>query len=409
MGPCRLRANPGTIALRSGTLASALLQLPECVLLLILSHLGAKSRAAARLTCRALRHALTGQHSVTIPSFGLYSAKVRLSPRVLGLLLAHGSRLARLEETKQEERLAAIPPYFGDSWIRVWLQSELLASIAREVSVLTVDSSWCSERNSIDSVASGQLHAVLSRMPRLGSLDLNGTLDMPTVAALVDLPSISSVEVAVLPRQDVILRLCHMHALTRLDLGLDQMNPVEEDAWDDGEVPDGVRGPHMYRQIIQACGRLQALRHLNLPCPGAAVKHLSALTRINTLHVRMWDAPASLSFSTRLSALESLRIEVMDWRDGTARFESLTTLTALSRLTSLQLCSRRCDSEHWVVMVTTSSEMSVLSQLTALRVLKYEIFVHSSLVGADPLPVQLHVLTSAAALVTLELAFSIFF
>lgn len=247
VGPCRSCVRPGTIAQRSKTTVSGLLELPECVLLLILSHLGIKSRAAARLACRALRNALTGQQSVTIQLPDWYSAKVCVSPRVLGLLHAHRSNLARLEVVEQEEKLASEPPFYSDGRFRFWLQSQLLANVARDVSFLRVLSSWChgapegNEMNNSTFVASGQLHAALSRMPRLESLHVDVTLDNPAVAELVDLPLLSRIELVVLPQQDVIQRLCQMQALTRLNLGLDREGALGWGAWDEGEVPEGVR------------------------------------------------------------------------------------------------------------------------------------------------------------------------
>lgn len=174
------------------------------------------------------------------------------------------------------------------------------------------------------------------------------------------------------------------------------------------DAPEGLRSAEDYREIIQACGRLQSLRDLSLPCPAAAFQHLSALTGLTALLLRMWDAPAPLNNLTSLSALKSLSIEAKDWaREDTARFESLSPLADLPRLTSLMLSGKSCRAGCWVCV--SGSEMSVLSQLTALRVLRYPDVVEANFVGPDPLPVQLRVLTSATALETLQLAFSISF
>lgn len=239
MGPSRSYATACTIAELSTTPVSGLLKLPESLLQLIMSFLGTKSRAAARLSCRDLRNALIGQQRVTIRFDEWYSASVCASPAVLRLIHANASIMARLDAAKQKAKLASIPPFYHDSRLRFLLQSELLANVAREVSALSVGWSWCFgaagfQGNTIDFIAPGQLHVALSRMPRLTSLIVDGTLDMPTAIELVDLRFLASVEVALLPQQDVIHSLCHMPALTRLDLGLD-VGPHEMD--DYGWVP----------------------------------------------------------------------------------------------------------------------------------------------------------------------------
>lgn len=150
---------------------------------------------------------------------------------------------------------------------------------------------------------------------------------------------------------------------------------------------------------------------------------LSTLTSLTRLVVRMWGAPADLSQWTGLSALESVAIEVQDWshQDAT-RFLALAPLAALSRLTSLVLHASMSCYDNWVC--ESQSAMSVLSQLAALRLLRYENIMEANFVREDlppqaswlsrcfrsakldPLPVQLRVLTSATALETLHLEFA---
>lgn len=397
VGLCRSSENVGPVTKRPRATVTNLLALPPDTLKLIAPFLGTKSLAAARLACCTLRNAFTGDKIVTFTCDGWYSAKISLSPGVLKILHAYSASLARLEEAKQEESRASvlIPPFFRDERFRRWMQSEALANVSRDVYKLRVGAMLCLQ-------APAQLHAALSNMRRLTSLIVDGTLDICSAVELGDKRNLSILEVAALPAQGVVQRLCNLAALTRLDLGRDQATDV---AWTLGLVPEEARGIDYYLLIIQACGFAAQLRGLSLPCPAAGVQHLSTLSRLTRLHLRMWDAPASLSQWSGLSALESISFEVQDWAyQFTTRFESLSPLTALSRLTSLVLQSRTPCEGHWVCQ--SRSEMSVLSRLAALRVFHYENIVEASLVGEEAVPVQLRVLASATALEALQLGFS---
>jgi hypothetical protein len=57
-------------------------------------------------------------------------------------------------------------------------------------------------------------------------------------------------------------------------------------------------------------------------------------------------------------------------------------------------------------MINECSEVSVLSHLTALQVLRYTLFMEAVCVEGDPLPVQFRFLTTATALKELSLVFS---
>lgn len=76
---------------------AALLDLPVEVLVLILGLLGTKSRAAARLTCRALRDAIACADFVTIHVKEYFTAKVRVSARILAVVSFYASSFAELD------------------------------------------------------------------------------------------------------------------------------------------------------------------------------------------------------------------------------------------------------------------------------------------------------------------------
>jgi hypothetical protein len=89
---------------RPAVRVSGLLDLPARALHLVVSFLGTLDRAAACLTCRALRDAAKDGHQhVTFELTGWYIAKARASPHVLRSLHTFQSLLDRLDEEHQRD------------------------------------------------------------------------------------------------------------------------------------------------------------------------------------------------------------------------------------------------------------------------------------------------------------------
>jgi hypothetical protein len=150
---------------RPAVRVSGLLDLPARALHLVVSFLGTLDRAAACLTCRALRDAAKNGHQhVTFELTGWYIAKARASPHVLRSLHTFQSLLNRLDEEHQREgvdhaSISKMIVYEHTCW---WLQSQQLVSVAPEVVSFTIKASW--EGMEHGTALLYKLHVLLAKM-----------------------------------------------------------------------------------------------------------------------------------------------------------------------------------------------------------------------------------------------------
>lgn len=156
-----------------------------------------------------------------------------------------------------------------------------------------------------------------------------------------------------------------------------------------------------------AAGHMPGLRELNLVLlPAAEARHLSKLaplTALTALGLGMRGSFADLGGLANLSGLQSLKFSSsMDDNESHHRpvVQSLSPLIALAGLTRLDI-SRNLG---WSVS-TIPSDVSVLSSLGALQVLRCGFFVTADVLAGDPLPVQVRFLRTATALEELDLKF----
>lgn len=383
------------------------------VLRKILSLLDTESRAAARLTCKKLKDEICYQHvHMQVPDW--YPAEAPISRRLMTLVPSFESSLAKLTSSSDLFKRQA-PPLLGqghvgygqEETLRFFVLSEYLSNVACELTHLAIHSRWLSEYtlfNYSKFIKPGQVHYSLSHMPLLASIHVDGCLDLDAIKVLEKLGKIVCVQMAELPSVEVVEALCSTLSLSRLDLGFDFPQ-----LWSMGGDPTSLRGADDYQRMIVAlsCQRLAGLQDLSMPCPSPAVQHLSALTRLTALSIRMWGSMAVLEDLTILTRLEKLLIDGCDCLPQRQRFRSLLPLTALSRLTMLDLFF------PWRGITDKESELAVLSELTTLQIFWYCAIQDIDDTDADPLPedgdpipVQLRVLSSATALTQLHLWFA---
>lgn len=233
-----------------------------------------------------------------------------------------------------------------------------------------------------------------SKMRHLQALDFEGPFDVAMLRELSALRHLTSLKIGWLWSTEMIPELCSTLALIRLDLGM--LNPRDF-------------RENNFRRLFKtlAAGQTSGLQELVLPFPAAGTQQLSrltALTALTALGVRMWDAPAELGGLAALTGLKSLRIETHaeDIVVKTPIVRSLAPLTALTELTSLDLYEhvRRLSDRR-----TSPPDLSVLSTLTALRVLRCSMLDEAEFQAGDPLLVQLRFLRTATALEELDLRF----
>lgn len=388
-----------------------LLGLPTEVLQLIMSFLGTLSLAAVRLTCRALRESATSKRGiVTIKVPGWFTAKARATPRVLNFIYTMASLRARLEEGRHgaggEETLGLGPHHWHT---RTWLQSEMLAGVAPMVEFLCIGDRWRLSADQQGAEFARQLlyepHIQLSKMLVLKSMRVQRPLDRATLHELVSLRHIKRLELMLLDpelsHEYVIQQICSMPALTWLDLGT---GGVAE------EGQDGQGEWFNFQSLgMLASGRLAALKHLAIPLPVEELQHLnvlSALTALTSLRVQTSESNGNWSSLASLTGLKQLESEVIKGANlaDLSADSALTPLTFLRGLTHLDIASLTAGWEVPEVCIM-QWDLSVFSHLTALHVLRCNLFQDAQLAVGDPLPVQLRFLVTATALEELDLGF----
>lgn len=403
-----------------------LLDLPEDILHYILSFLGTVSLATVRLACRALRKsASSGRRFVTIECEGWFSARARASPGVVTVIHAFESLLPSLFRRELGELV-----WDGEGWrggltlgppghdsdqqtSRVRLLTELLAGVAGEVEFLSMGPRWRVSDDQQGTVSASQLPSIpqglLSTMSLLTSLRLRQPLTEATLQELGLLRRLTSLEFALLGDIGygyVMQQLDNLPALGRLDLGA---IPVSEARGREGREGFGPR----FMLDGLASGRFANLQELGiaLPAEGAQCLHmLNSLTALTSLHVRSCESTGNLMGLASLTGLQMLELEVdLDSRNPRlAAVSTLVPLTALSGLTHLDLLG--LDNEEatfWCEgnLTFVPWDLAVLSHLTALHVLRCNVYQTARFVDGDPLPVQLRFLRAARSLEELGLGF----
>lgn len=118
----------------------------------------------------------------------------------------------------------------------------------------------------------------------------------------------------------------------------------------------------------------------------------------------MWDTLADLGGVASFTSLESLRITVRNWNlEPGPVVVSLSLLTVLTQLTLLDL-REDLDFATWTGR-SFPSDVSVLSSLSALRVLRCHFLEEAMILAGDPLPVQVRFLHAVTGLEELKLGF----
>lgn len=358
-----------------------LLDRPPEVLCLILSFLGTLSVAAARLTCRALRDAATStRRRVVIQMDGCYRATAPASPRVLQTMHTSQKRLDRLNEEERGAHVSLSTALATDQnmcqQFRRFLQSQLLWDLSPEVESLILEDGDLSREPPV------KPHALLARMPRLERLHLFPDLDSETLHVLLALRRLTCLKMECMCL-DKLQELTSAPSLSHLDAGLFD---------EDGEDSD-------FRQMlaILSAGTMMRMQSLGLPLPAAEARHLSRLSRLTALKLCLWDSMADLGGLASITGLQSLRV---DTNDVPASFQSLSPVVALTGLTLLELSE---DEEFATRETGLRSDVSALSSLAALRVLRLSFLAATEVLAGDPLPVQFRFLRTATVLEELEL------
>lgn len=234
------------------------------------------------------------------------------------------------------------------------------------------------------------LQDIFRKMQRLKSLRLVGPLHSAILHVLPALGRITCLELENTCSSDDLQQICSTLSLSRLVL----FEPEYEGA---ALVPEAMLA-------VLAAGNMTGLRQLVLSLPAAEAGHLSSLvplTALTALTVRTRDARPDVGSLASLTRLKCLEIDAC-CEDSQPIYGSLSPLAALTRLTSLDLCD---DVDMAEMESSLPSDVSVLSSLAALQVLRCGFFMTAEFVAGDPLPVQLRFLRSATGLEYLDLGF----
>jgi hypothetical protein len=327
-------------ACRSRSKGIRLLDLPAELLMLIISKLGTRSLAAARLTCRSLSNDATvrKRQEIDIHVGRLHVAKARA--RVLELMQSYGHCLATAsDQTRDDEKMSEVNSTLSNAMARV-LQDVVCVemfpleevygtmcffrylSLADEGVLKPIDSRFATIFNP---------RILMSHMRQLRSVNVNTSVTVQDILQLQTFSQLTCVEMKFSPCESALQLMCSMLALPRVDLGND-LHTLH--TW----VTDAANS----NSIVQALAhsRLGASLHdLSLPCHAAAVGGLATLTGLTALHIRTWPCD-SFAGLTCLTHLLSLRILFQScWPEKREAFcwEAFSSLTALTRLTALCL------------------------------------------------------------------------
>lgn len=384
-----------------------LLNLPAEALHLILSFLGVMSLAAVQLTCRALRDAGTNGRRHVIE--GWCTATARASQSVLQSMHVF-QLLMDAEQGEMDTNFPAPPdrPESPDSCYSsdnsdVWGVPErsnrerqhvthLLTDVAQEVESLTLEKKWYD--SDLDYFELPKLTAaVVAQMRQLRTLCLEGKLDVTTVEKLPALRHLTCLKIG---------RPCDAYAIHKLfsTIALSHL-----------AIEDYTISKHILDPLFVA-GKVLGLQDLHLLCATEdaqqLLRGLTALSALTALSVSMqkrhMGVSGDLGGLAALTALKSLRIRPLRPDGPVFMVESLSPLSALIRvMTGLTLLDLLRNNASWSAYCA-QSHVSVLSTLTALRVLRCDFALDKAeFEDGDPLPVHLRFLRTAAALEELEL------
>lgn len=376
-----------------------LLDLPTEVLCVILSFLGTLSLAAVRLTCRDLREAaISGRKRLVFEVGSCYKAKACALRRVLRSMHIFQSsmNLWKEEQRRADATSSTAPDRPAFKRFRQFLQTQLLVDVAQEVEFLDICESWLDHHEEWNPGMCKLLcgpRVLLPAMQRLRSLILccDDTAILDLLPALQQLTHVrwpdcgnGAIQMADLQK------VCSLPMLASLDL------------W-----PAAITGTMYFQKVLEvvAHGKASGMRNLVLPCPAGEVHHLSILTALTALTALVLHFEGSSTLShlggvASLTGLKSLRMGFdLDERMAEPVIETLSPLTALMGLTLLGLNDGY--QSDWDCDVP--ADISVLSCLTALRVLRCNLNREAKFFARDPIPVQLRVLRLATGLEELSL------
>lgn len=379
---------------RSSNHVVGLLDLPVEVLHIILSLLDPLSLASIYLVCQALRKAASaGRQRVTIQFDGCYAATAIASPRVLQLMHLYQSQLESLDAEEAEENPgpAEVPKRSCHRQMHRWLQAHLLASVAQEVVTLEL---WTSEQTADGETQVAVLenfskpHRLVADMVQLESLTIRTGCGRAIIHELPSLQQLKRLILQTASMQTDAELICRLPSLTELDLGYADL---------DADSTRLLVG-------LLTSGRSPNLQKLGVTLDEESLCSLSALTTLTSfiaLHVRMRKPSlADLRGIACLTGLKNLGVcGAHNYIEVPAIAGTLALLSSLAGLTTLELTNGKAC--HHAV----PSDVSVLSSLTALRVLRCGMFGAAKFVAGDPFPVQMRFLRSATALEELELGF----
>lgn len=283
---------------------------------------------------------------------------------------------------------------------------QLLTDVSMEVESLKIEpSSWLRVFDVAGPRPGLKPHVVVPGMRQLNHLHLDVSRvedSFKAVAATLEgLPALTHLTSLRLEwrhslQTEVIQHICSTLALSRLDLaGCDVLHEMEKSI--------------DFQRVLYCLtfGKTSGLRELALPCRGAEAQQLgwlTALTALTAFSVLFSDPSAQLH---GLVALTRLRRLCVDSRaaGGEAIVDSLAPLSALTGLTLLDLDGDKIGAGCGKEDRTGPLDVSVLSSLTALRVLRCSSLCKAEFAAGDLLPVQFRFLRSATALEELDLGF----
>lgn len=373
--------------------------------------------AAVHLGCRALRsYGTQHRQRVTVQFDGCYSATAIASREVLQSLHTRQSQLNRLDGAGVANSTAVCQK-------RRHLHAQLLLDISHEVVSLSL---WCAPQSAngeTKEVVLKDPQSLVARMTKLESLKLHTWPDSAVIRRLTTLRRLQSLSLPTTPVDEEQLKIiCCGLSLTELDLGknggtvgdFDQTTKVlslltQFTKWEAGGGKQRQSGLSLQGQKLQLTLSLDRLNFDDdkVHEEQRQLSVLNTLTSLTALHVRMWR-PADLSGLACLTGLKSLRGEFLrkpekpDEEPDDPYEEITATLAPLAVLTGLTLLDFMDDVYDYS---RSPPDVSVLSSLTALCVLRCCLFDIAETVNGDPIPVQLRFLCSATALEELELGF----
>lgn len=314
----------------------------------------------------------------------------------------------RLDEERRKA-LASCPDFMAFVGRVEVLGMELLQDMAPEVQSLSIHSIWLDPTSNTFDVAV-QLHVLLSGMHRLECLDLEGPLRPQLLQQLPALSHLTSLTLAAPYSNKTIQELCRTLSLSCLNLlGRNNVDSDEEEEGAEGGEEDDFDFQAMLATL--AAGNMAGLRELALPLHGAEARHLSRLsplTALTNLELEMGDTSlADMGGLESLTGLKSLQVLFYSYPgDPQPVAESMSPLATLTRLTYLDLRIRDLyEEEDGEKECRLPSDVSAISSLAALRVLRCSYIHAAETLDGDPLPVQLRFLSSATGLEELELGF----